>query len=132
MLIETAIQSALSADAGVAALVGDRIYYTRAIQDTAKPYIVFSKVGGVRMHTHQGAAGLVHARFQFSAFAETYIAAKNVQVEVQDVLQGFQGTLGGAGGVEVYTCHYENEIDFYEDDTRLYHVAADYMFWYSE
>lgn len=132
MIIEQAILTDLKTDGTLAALVGTRIYPARAIQDVTTPYIVFSKVSGVRVSSHDGASGLVDARFQFSIFSTTYKSCKDVAVAIQGVLEGFSGTMGGAGGVTVGGCFYLDENDFYEDDSRLYHVAVDYRFWYEE
>ncbi len=132
MTIEQAILTALLADAGLIAVVGERIYPVLAPQDVVKPYIVFSKISAPRDHTHDGGSGLVNARFQFSCFATTYQVAKQVAGLIQAVLQGYSGTLGGAGGVVVNGCFYEDETDLYEPDSALFHVAVDYRLWHQE
>jgi hypothetical protein len=132
MIIETAIQKELSGTAAVSALVSNRIYFVKAPQDVIKPYIVFFKVSAPREHTHDGAAGLVEARFQFDVFATTYIAAKAIAGQIQAILQGYSGTMGGAGGVYVNGCFYDDEQDLWEEDTNLYHIAMDFLMWVSE
>lgn len=132
MDIETAIMTLLRATTGVTALVGDRIYFVQSPQDTGKPYIVISKVDAPRLHSHEGADGIAHPRFQFSIFDEHYGDCKAVAAAIQAALQGYSGTMGGAGGVAVNGVFYEDENDFYEESSGLYHVACDYIIWHKE
>jgi len=132
MLIEQAIRTQLAGTTAVAALVGERIYYGKALQDAARPYLVINKISAQREHAHDGALGMVNARIQISCFAGSYAAAKSLAVAVQAVLECYQGTLGGVGGVYVGSCFYDNEVDFWEEETKLHHIAADYLLQYNE
>lgn len=129
MLIEQAILDELIGTSGVTDLVGTRIYYVKAPQNVTTPYVVFTKVSAPREHDHDGSAGLVGARFQFSVFAKTYYETKQIAVQIQTVLQAYSGTMGE---VVVNGAFYQNEVDFWEEDTKLYHVACDYLIWYNE
>ncbi len=128
-MIEQAIRDTLVADSDVTALVGSRVHFAQAPQDVASPYIVLTKISGVRDHAHDGATGLAHARIQLSAFATTYYEAKQIVQAAQDVLQAYSGLMGT---VQVDSCLYENETDMFETDTRLYHVTSDYVIWHEE
>jgi len=133
MLIEQALKTYLEAQSGLIALVpADRIYFVHAPQDTQTPYIVFFKVSGPRLHSHDGSSELANPRFQFSVFATTYYSCKQIAAQLQAALQGYSGTMGGGSGVAVGSCFYENETDDYETDTKLYHVAVDYILWHEE
>jgi len=133
MLIEQGLMTFLLAQSGITDLVGQRIHFVQAPQDVESPYLVISKISGVREHSHDGSSGLAHPRFQLSAFADTYGAAKAIIAAVQAVLQGYSGTMGGAGGVAVNGAFYEDENDLDPGDgTGLFGVAADYIIWHSE
>ncbi|HUT68657.1 MAG TPA: DUF3168 domain-containing protein [Dehalococcoidales bacterium] len=132
MLIEQALMTYLLAQSGITDLVSTRIHFVKAHQDIDAPYLVLFKVSGPREHSHDGSSELAHPRFQFSAFATKYSDAKAVIAAVQAALQGYSGIMGGAGGVYVNGCFYEDENDFYETDTNLHHVSADYIFWHEE
>jgi len=132
MLIEQALMTFLNAQSGITDLVSTRIYFRKAPQDVAKPYLVLFKVSGIREHSHDGSSHLAHPRFQLSAFATTYSEAKEIIAAVQAALQAYSGTMGGDGGVYVNGCFYEDESDFFETETSLYHVSADYIIWHSE
>lgn len=132
MLIEQALITYLLAQSGITDYVGDRIYQVRALQNARTPYLVVTKISGVREHSHDGSSELAHPRFQFSAFSTTYNEAKNIIAAVQTALQGYSGTMGGGSGVSVGACFYENEADYYEIETKLFHVLADYVIWHTE
>lgn len=132
MQIEQAVLKALLADSGVTGLIGQRLYYVKAPQDVAKPYVVFFKASAPREYSHDGASGLARPRFQFSCFAMTYKKAKQIAEAIRGVIEAFSGTMGGAGGVEVGSCFCINESDIFEDNTQLYHVAVDYLIWHKE
>ena len=95
MLIEQAIMTYLMAQSGITGLVGTRIHYVQAPQDVEKPFLVVTKVSGIREHSHDGSSKLAHPRFQFSIFAETYSAAKAITSVLQAALQGYTGILRG-------------------------------------
>jgi len=132
MKIEQAILKELLADSGITALIGERLHYVKAPQDVAKPYVVLLKASGPREYSHDGASELARPRFQFSCFATTYYQAKQIAEAIRSVIEAFSGTMGGDGGVEVGSCFYINESDIYEEDTRLFHVAVDYLIWHKE
>jgi hypothetical protein len=132
MLIEQAIKKELMDASGVTDLISTRLYYVRAPQDVTKPYVVFFKVSGPREYSHDGASELANPRFQFSCFATTYYEAKQIVTAIRTVLEGFDGMMGGDGGVSVGGCFCVNETDIYEDDTDLFHVAVDYLIWHEE
>lgn len=132
MQIETAIRTALAADATITTLIAGRIYYVRAVQDVLKPYIVITKVSAQRMYVNAGTRGNVSSVFQIDTFGTTHTGVVAVNNAVQAVLSGYQGTLGGAGGVVVQGAFYNDENAFYEDDTQLFHIAADYRIFYEE
>lgn len=132
MLIEQALMTYLLAQSGITALVSTRIHFARAPQDVANPYIIVIKIDAPREHSHDGSSQLAHPRFQLSIFASTYSQAKNIAAAVQAALQGYSGTMGGAGGVAVGNVLYEDENDLYEEETRLFHVACDYIIWHED
>ena len=132
MLIEEALMTFLLSKTTITAYVGQRIHFVQAPQAVARPYIVVSKVDAPREHSHDGSSQLAHPRFQLSIFAPTYGEAKNIAAAVQAQLQGYTGTMGGEGGVAVQNTIYEDENDFYEEDSGLFHVACDYIIWHED
>ncbi len=128
-MIEHALKLELEAQAGLSALIGDRLYYVTAPQDVAEPYVVFFKVSSVREHSHDGASNLATSRFQFSVFAQTYYEAKLVAAQIQLALQGKHQIIGGVGGLHA-SITYDNETDMFENN--LYHVALEFLVMHSD
>lgn len=127
MYIEQAILTELGNAAALVTLVSTRIYYVKAPQDVATPYIILTKISSVREHSHDGSSHLAKSRFQLSIFAETYKEVKDIAVQIQAALQAKSGNVGDSPYVAVGSIFYEDETDMYETDTGLYHTAVDYM-----
>ena len=132
MLIEQGLMTYILAQSAITALVGQRVYFVQAPQDVTKPYIVVTKISGVREHSHDGSNHLARPRFQLSAFSTTYANAKSIASALQTALQGYKGTMGGTGGVAVGAVFYEDETDLYEENTGLYQVALDFFITHGE
>lgn len=129
MILEEGIYAHLTDDAGVAALVGTRIYPLQVPQDVTLPAVAYQRISGPRDHAHDGPTGLVRARVQFSALGSTYLEAKTVTEALRAALDGFKGTMGT---VEVQTVFLENERDEWAEAFRLPVVRQDVIFWYKE
>jgi hypothetical protein len=129
MIIERALMTKLGTIAALTTIVSTRIYFVKAQQDVAKPYLAIQKISGVRGHSHDGPDGSVQSRFQFSAFATTY-------KECKDIVEAIRGGIDGAKGlwstVYIGHCFYDNETDLWDDDIGLYGVAVDYLILYTE
>lgn len=127
--IYEALYSRLSGFAGLTALVGTRIYPNRAVQDAARPYVVFRRVTS-RRHSSFGADdGVVEARFQVDVFDEDHASAQAVREQVRQALQRWSGT---EASTVVQDTYFEGETDLYEDDRDLHHLADDYRVVYEE
>ena len=134
MDIETALMTYLLAQSGITALVGQKIHFMRAPQSTSTPYIIVSKIDAPRSYTHDGADGLVTARFQLSCFADKYGDAKSVVSAIQTAMNAFScpGTMGGDGGVTVGAIFYDDETDLDPGESGPFGVAADYIIHHKE
>ena len=132
MIVENAIRSHLLAQAGLTALIADKLYYVTAPQNVAAPYVVFFKVSAVPVYSLSGESRLVNARFQFSIFAGSYLETKQIAAQIQLALQDkCNQVIGGAGGVNV-SVQFENEQDLYVPDPGLFHCPVEYFIQYNE
>lgn len=115
------VRVALSADAGVTALVGTRIYPVRAEQETLRPYIVLTTVSLDTDETLTGtvATSLKPARIQVDAYAETYkgahALADAIDAAIGDIARPEMSIVKGA------------EQDLYDDETELRRVSMDFF-----
>lgn len=129
MALEEGLYAYLVADAGVAALIGTRLYPLLVPQDAALPAMAYQRISGPRDHTHDGASGLAMARIQFTAVGSSYSEAKSVMAALRAALDGFSGTMGE---VTVGAALLQNERDEWAESFDLPVVRQDYMVWYQE
>jgi hypothetical protein len=93
--------TALKANAGVAAVVGTRVYRKQLPTNPTFPAIVVSKVDDIRdSDSNTGRYG--HARIQCTAFASTEIVADNLSELIADCLHKTVNTTMTAGTSTVY------------------------------
>ena len=128
MSIEALIYTRLSGFAGLAALVGTRIYPNVAPQNVAAPYIVYRRVTAGRPGAMQADTGIVRGRFQVDVFDGTFDGAAAVREQIRQALQRWRS----AGPPVVQATFLDTQIDLYEDDTGLHHLADDYEINYLE
>lgn len=132
--MEEAITFLLLGDAGVTALVGNRVHWLRLPQSVGeKPYINLQRVTGRRDYRMQGASGLVSSRLQIDAWGETYSSAKHSARAVIAALSGYRGIVNGT---EIQGGFVDTERDLNDADAgdvnRLYRVSVDIEIWHSE
>ncbi|API58863.1 hypothetical protein BSL82_05680 [Tardibacter chloracetimidivorans] len=110
-MLADAIFQRLSGYAGLSALVGSRIYPSRAADGAGTPYVVHSEAAPIdQVPDLDGVGDLVEVRVQVDAWAETAITARQVGDQVRAALDDFTGTVGGvaiahvtiAGGFDDY------------------------------
>ena len=128
-LIEEALVSKVTNDAGVSALIANRFYPVKLPQKVTLPAMTCRRISGSRVHSLNGSSGLASPRFQFSAWAKKYTEAKDIAEKLRLAIQGFRGTVLG---VRIDAILFESDQDFYEDDLEIHQVASDYIIWHAE
>ena len=82
------------------ASVAPRRFWGRAPQTApVRPYVVLTRISGVREYHTQGPDGVVSSRVQIDVYADTYIAAHNTGNAIVGMLSGYRG--GSIQGVFV-------------------------------
>ncbi len=123
MYVEQALNTHLLAQSGLTALIGEKIYYLTAPQDVEEPYIVMTQVDAPAESSLTGTLGLTKHRFQFSIFSETLYAARLIRDQLHAALHGKHEVIQTL----YLTILYENELEMYETETGIYHLAVDYI-----
>jgi hypothetical protein len=126
---EQAIVELLVADATIASLVSTRVYYAHAPQNVALPFVVLSRISGIRDHVLGGTVSLVEARVQIDTFATSVLAARAIANAIREEINGFRGT---QSGVDVQAIQLIDEADGLEGDSEIWRVTSDYKVWYQE
>jgi len=134
MTLEDALFSYLSGFAGLNALTGTRIYLGKAPEAAEKPYIVYQKISGPRIHSMGRDPSLRRPRYQFTAWDKTLVGAKKVSAQVLEAFKDYKNQLmGGVNGVYVQAVLCENDgIDHYDPESKLSGNITDFIIWYEE
>ena len=118
-------------DAGVAALVGTRIYHESMPQNVAYPAIAYAKTSVERFRTLAGPSSLVQARVGVDVWARTSSDAIAVADAVKLALDGVTGMLGSTN---IQHCSYESEADLseFDGDRAERHLSIEFVIWLNE
>lgn len=116
MSIMSAIIDELENDAGVAAIVSDRISANQANQGAALPYIVVDRIGNDHFHNATSASGMASPTFQVTCWETEQGKNETLATAVREALDGFKGTMGSGGDTaNVRTCWLGSEVDLQDD-----------------
>lgn len=132
MRAEKVIYTLLTGDAGVAALVGARIYPGRLPQNTAMPALSYELVSSVDIPPITALAGgvLLRSRVQVTVLAKTYSDTKDVLEAARKALLFKSGLIAGVRVIGI-----TRDLigpDQRDDDLGLYLQGVDYMVTHDE
>ena len=131
MTIEEALKSRLTSYAGLAALIGSRAFPMALPENPTLPAVVYQRISGTREQALGGSTGLARPRFQVIVWATTYAQARAAATQVRLALDGWDGVLGGTGGVQA-SITLLNEIDAVQTDPEQYGAILDFGVWHRE
>lgn len=127
MTLSEALYTRLTGYAGVSGIASTRVYPLVLPTSASFPAIVYQQISGPEDLTHDGGRGLARARVQFSCWAETHLAAKQLASQVKLALHGFKSSDKNTG--EIQAAEVAGEVDFYEEQTQRYRTIVDVIFW---
>lgn len=131
-MIEASLRMFVIADPAVSALVGPRVYTLKLPQTPQYPAVVYQRISGPRMHSHDGATGLAEGRWQFTAWARRYQDAKAVADALRQRMDGYSGAVGADEVGLIRLVNEFDEIEPAENDGGDYGVRQDYIVSYYE
>lgn len=112
--------TAMLGSVGVTGAVAQRVYRMRAPQDVKQPYIVVWMPTHVR-HSHlRGMTELENPVVRFDFFGLNFMQLDELRETVIDLMSQTFGAV------------YRFGAELYEDDTRLYHLMADFSVWHTK
>lgn len=88
-MIETQLVEVLLADAGVAALVGNRISPVVLRQEMGMPCLIYQRLAGTREYVFTGPASSASAEIGLTAWANEYAQARATADAVRKALDGY-------------------------------------------
>lgn len=94
------------------------VYLNTVIETQKVPYSVIYKTSAPRGYTHDGMDGTVISRFQVSVFDKDYKTAKTYASELYPI--------GNYTDEIIAHTVLSNEIDLYDDASKLHHIVLDF------
>jgi hypothetical protein len=130
MTIESELFSRLTGFAGLAALIGDRVYPVKLPQNVTLPAITYLKVSAIRASNFGVDTGDVRYRIQINCWSDKKpgeaLGSNTVAAQVKAALKRYRG-----GNFQ--ESFLENEIDDdYDDDAENFRVIMDFIIWFKE
>lgn len=104
MTISEALATQILGDAGVAALMADRLFPERALQETVRSYAIYHIDEKRPEDSTDSIVGLMEVNLQLTAVSDDYDDAFALAHAFLAVLEFFKGLMGGPSGVRVEMC----------------------------
>lgn len=124
------IYTKLTSYAGLAALIGTRVYPSQLPQRVALPAITYLRIttSAVATRDDSGRASLERPRFQFDCWGTTRKQARSVAAVLRHAL----GTFPQASAPRVDVALLANDFDDFEPDTKRHRAIVDVFIWHEE
>ena len=121
MSFQSDIYDALTGDATIAGIVGDRVWADVADGTEATPYLVYQVISTSGTTTHDGERDLEFPLVQFSAWANGKADAITLATAITDLLDG--NTLQGDSAL---TFVFSDQQGRHDPDTNLFGETLDF------
>ena len=120
---EIVLLRTLREDAGLSALVGNKVFALVIPQGTKLPCITFQRIGGMPANTLSGHSGLEEIDRQIDVWARDYDEAKAIAKAVRAAMP--------PSGPR-FSAHLIEDQDLYEDGTNYFRVNMEFKVWFLE
>jgi hypothetical protein len=120
----------LTGYAGLAALIGSRVYPGQLPQRPTLPAICYTRVSTTLVQTRDnaGRSSLERPRYQFDCWAGTRKETRQIAAELRYAL----ATMPQSSNPRVDVALVQNDFDDYEPDTDRHRAVVDVFIWYEE
>lgn len=112
-----------------AALGHSRVYPLIAPQGATFPAVIYQTISKPSELDSGGVTNLVAGRFQVTAVAETYKAAKATAATIKAALDGYRGAMGAA---TIGAAKLDGHREEHETETGRFTIAQDYFIHFKE
>ncbi len=138
MTIDGAILGRLKAVSAITTIIGSganaRIYAEKLPQAPTLEAITFRQITGERIHAFGSDPGLVRARFQVDAWADTWEESRDLADAIRgngagNAFSRFRGTQDSTVVDDILL---DNELATFQDQSGSYRTIQDYLIWYQE
>ncbi len=126
-MIDQAVYTRLTGHVGVAALVGARVYPIILPQGETGDSIVYRRISTQPVSALNDDTDLESARYQFTCYARTSMAAQAINAQVRAAWQRYNGIVST---VVIEDAEMETEFDDFESDPGRYQSIIDFTISY--
>lgn len=131
---EAVLAQQITGNAGLAALVGTRVYPVLAPATASLPFVTWRRSGIQRSQTLGAPMGLPRVSVEYGIYGTTYEQARDVADRMRAVLDGYGGTVLGC---TVQQVSLENESDDFvtlagTDLPPVYQITQVFDIWWNE
>lgn len=130
MTISGVLATYIVADFGVSALIGDRLFPERALQETQRPYAVYHIEERRAEESTDSLVGLMEVSFECAAVSDDYDGAFEVAHAIRAALEFFKGMMGGPAGLQIEMSLLDDIIGGYIPDYDLFTANAKFSLQY--
>lgn len=127
MTIEADLYSRLTGHAGLAALIGTRLYPDAAPQNASRPYVVYQRISTTRWQALSGVVVAASPRFQLTVYADSVSDLVSVAAQLRAAVLAMADST-----VTVYERTLDNESTGYDDESHLFRRDLDVRILHSE
>lgn len=142
MLIDEALYSIVSADAGVVAIAGTRVSAVVMSQSEVYPAVTFRRINSsplLRL-ARRGVSDLARHRYRFFCVATKATGGQRTAARLRDAVKlalvgqsgDFYSTDSPPETLHIGGIFPESTFDLYDDATQTYEAVADYDVWAEE
>jgi hypothetical protein len=124
-VIEAGLVSLLRSNAPLSALIGTRLYGVLVPSDAKYPCLSYTPMGKPP-EVNLDKSAVETKRIQIDCWAKTYTDAKNLQVLLHALLDGYQGTC--PDGTTITLSTRDVEADYFESDNETFRAMSEYLF----
>jgi hypothetical protein len=117
------IYNLLSTSTAIAALVSDRIFPSRRLQESDLPAITYQNISNSPLNTKDGVSLLDTERFSVNVWSTSYTNAAEIANLIRTRLDRYRGILEG---VNVDKIIFSDQNDMYEDWSEVHHIVLDF------
>jgi hypothetical protein len=126
------IEEGLVIELSVITGLSGKVFPITAQQDTATPYLTYSKNDTERLRTLLSHDGYVEVQFQFDIFHTGYSSLLSLKRLVIAEIKTWERTNIGVTGPYIQACTLDEEIETYDDETKLFQGTIDFKICYNE
>lgn len=130
MILEEGLLAHLTADAGIVAMAGGRIYWTELPQGSGRPALTFERQSTDHDENARGSSGIAAATVRITSWSQSWAEARRLADLVRLAMQGQRATTWGEIGIGAVQS--VADLDGFDLSSGDIYISSDYEIWFYE